>query len=299
MSRLKLACVQHVPGENSERNRSLVAQGVAAAARDGAKLILLPELHDLPYFPARQSTAAFDCAEPLDGPTVSGLARLAREHAAVVVGSLFESAGPGVYHNTAVVLENDGSLAGIYRKTHIPDDPGYHEKFYFTPGERIAPIATSVGRLGLLVCWDQWFPEAARAMALAGADLLLYPTAIGWDNADSAVEQQLQFAGWRNVHLGHAAANLLPVLAANRTSAGTPDAYGTRFWGGSFIAGPRGELLASAQHDEAAVISATIDPARTDALRRIWPFFRDRRVDLYGPLLGRGEPADLRGEPNR
>ena len=297
MSRLTVACVQHSPGEDIDANRSQVAQGIEEAARGGAQLIVLPELHDLPYFPWCQDTAAFDLAEPLDGPTVTGLARLARLHSVVVVGSLFEAAGPGVYCNTAVVLEADGSLAGTCRKTHIPDDPGYHEKFYFTPGERIAPVTTSVGRLGLLVCWDQWFPEAARLLALAGADLLLYPTAIGWDDADSAAEQTLQFTGWRQVQRGHAAANLLPVLAANRTTRGGRAAGGARFWGGSFITGPRGELRAEAGHDTTGVLHATVDTAETDALRRIWPFFRDRRIDLYRPLLGRGAAAGSTEEP--
>lgn len=295
MSALTVACVQHCPGQDLAQNRQQIDAAISDAAASGARLIVLPELHDLPYFPQRQSTAAFDLAEPLDGPTTQRLGKLARLHSAVIVGSLFEAAGPGVFHNTAVVLESDGSLAGCYRKTHIPDDPGYHEKFYFTPGEEITPLATSVGRLGLLVCWDQWFPEAARVMALGGADLLLYPTAIGWDQADTAREQTLQFTGWRNVQLGHAAANLLPVLVANRTGGGAATDYGARFWGGSFIAGPRGELLTAADHDSATVIAANIDYAESEALRRIWPFFRDRRLSLYRPLLGRGGPHNSGG----
>jgi N-carbamoylputrescine amidase len=306
-------------------------------------LLLLPELHNGPYFCQTEDTAEFDRAESVPGPTTEWLGALAAEHRMVIVGSVFERRGPGVYHNTAVVLDADGSLAGVYRKMHIPDDPGFYEKFYFTPGDLgFEPVDTAVGRLGVLVCWDQWFPEAARLMALAGAELLLYPTAIGWDPLDDPAEQARQLDAWMTVQRGHAIANGLPLLACNRVGfeptprvgttlgawvangAGTaqeagavpasaaaprsgaaPEAgpsastatdaaeashqtnAGIQFWGNSFICGPQGEILARAPSDQESLLIAEIDLARSEQVRRIWPFLRDRRIDAYADLLKR------------
>jgi len=237
-----------------------------------------------------QDPACFDLAEPVPGPTTDALGAAAAELDVVIVGSLFERRARGLYHNTAVVLERDGTLAGIYRKSHIPQDPGYEEKFYFTPGDTgFRPVPTSVGRLGVLVCWDQWFPEAARLQALAGADLLLLPTAIGWDPADDEAERQRQLDAWVTVQRGHAVANILPLLACNRTGA-EPDPAGgpdIPFWGSSFICGPQGEVLARAPAEEACVLTAELDFSRSERLGRIWPFFRDRRIDLYDGLTRR------------
>lgn len=280
---MHIALVQHGCSEDPETCLERVHAGIAEAAAGGAGLVLLQELHNGPYFCVREEVRQFDRAEPVPGPTSERLGRWAAEHDVVVVGSVFERRAAGVYHNTAVVLERDGSLAGRYRKAHVPDDPGYSEKFYFTPGDTgFEPIATSVGRLGLLVCWDQWFPEAARLMALAGADILLYPTAIGHDPADDADEQARQLDAWLTVQRGHAIANGLPLAACNRV--GTED--GNRFWGHSFVCGPQGEWLARAG-DEPAVLQAAVDPGRTEQVRRIWPFLRDRRIDAYGDLLRR------------
>ncbi len=253
--------------------------------------MLLPELHNHRYFCQREDAASFDLAEPVPGPTTDRLGEMARAARAVIVGSVFERRMSGVYHNTAVVLDTDGSLAGIYRKMHIPEDPGFHEKFYFTPGDGgFVPIDTSVARLGVLVCWDQWYPEAARLMALAGAELLLYPSAIGWDPGDAQDEQERQRQAWMAVQHGHAVANGLPVMASNRTGfeehpSGSGD--GLVFWGSSFICGPQGEVLAEASTDDAQVILATLDTGRSEAVRRMWPFLRDRRIDAYGDLVRR------------
>ncbi len=280
---MRIALVQHAcpddPGECLERVRA----GIAAAAGDGAELVLLQELHNGPYFCVREEVRAFDRAEPVPGPTTGALGGWAAEHGVVVVGSVFERRAAGIYHNTAVVLERDGRLAGRYRKAHIPDDPGYSEKFYFTPGDTgFEPIDTSVGRLGLLVCWDQWFPEAARLLALAGAEILLYPTAIGFDPADDASEQARQLDAWITVQRGHAIANGLPLAACNRVG----EEYGNHFWGHSFVCGPQGEMLARAG-DRPGVLHASPDPGRSEVIRRIWPFLRDRRIDAYGDLLRR------------
>ena len=280
---MKIALVQHAciddPGTNLERVRA----GIAEAAAGGACLVMLQELHNGPYFCVREEVRAFDRAEPIPGPTTERLGAWAAQHGVVVVGSVFERRGAGIYHNTAVVLERDGTLAGRYRKAHIPDDPGYSEKFYFTPGDTgFEPIDTSAGRLGVLVCWDQWFPEAARLMALAGADLLLYPTAIGFDPADDADEQARQLDAWVTVQRGHAIANGIPLAACNRVG----DEHGNAFWGNSFVCGPQGEILARAS-DGPAVLPAAIDPGRTESVRRIWPFLRDRRIDAYEDLLRR------------
>ncbi|MFZ5493330.1 MAG: carbon-nitrogen hydrolase [Pseudomonadota bacterium] len=291
MSTLTVACVQHACTDDPAANLAASAAGIRAAAAQGAQLVLLQELHRTPYFCQVQDPALCDLAEPVPGPTSAYLGDLARELGIVIVGSVFERRLSGVYHNTAVVLERDGTLAGIYRKMHIPDDPGYLEKFYFTPGDGpFAPIDTSVGRLGVLVCWDQWYPEAARLMTLAGADLLLYPTAIGWEPGDTPAEQARQREAWLTIQRAHAIANGLPVLAANRVGLelmpGGP-AAGSLFWGSSFIAGPQGEYLAQAPTDAPAVICADIDPARGEQVRRIWPFLRDRRIDAYQDLTRR------------
>jgi N-carbamoylputrescine amidase len=248
-------------------------------------------LHTGLYFCQTEDTRNFDLAEPIPGPSTQTLGALAKELGIVLVASLFERRAAGLYHNTAVVFESDGTIAGKYRKMHIPDDPGYHEKFYFTPGDLgFTPIQTSLGKLGVLVCWDQWYPEAARLMALAGAELLLYPTAIGWDPRDSADEQQRQRDAWVTIQRAHAVANGLPVLVANRVGV-EPDpsgaSKGIQFWGESFVAGPQGEILARAQGEHAQIILANIDRKRSEDVRRIWPYLRDRRIDAYGDIAKR------------
>jgi N-carbamoylputrescine amidase len=267
-----------------------LAAACEEAARSGTKLLLLPELHQSAYFCQREDPACFGLAEPIPGPTTERLGALAAEYGLVIVGSLFERRAAGLYHNTAVVLDSDGRLAGVYRKMHIPDDPGYYEKFYFTPGDLgFVPVNTAVGRLGVLVCWDQWYPEAARLMAMAGAELLLYPTAIGWDLADDDAERARQLDAWRTVQRGHAVANGLPVIACNRVGfEAAPDAPGPndgiQFWGSSFACGPQGELLASASETEPEHLIVDLDLSRAETVRRIWPFFRDRRIDVYADL---------------
>ncbi|MGB2059932.1 carbon-nitrogen hydrolase [Alcanivorax sp.] len=278
---------------NLEHSLSLIRE----AADQGAELVLLQELHRSLYFCQTEDTAVFDLAETIPGPSTDTLGKLARELGIVIVGSLFEKRAAGLYHNTAVVMEKDGSLAGIYRKMHIPDDPGFYEKFYFTPGDAdfnggrsgFSPIETSVGKLGLLVCWDQWYPEAARLMALAGADLLLYPTAIGWDPSDDDGEKQRQLNAWITIQRAHGIANGLPVLVANRTGfeQSPVDDSGIQFWGNSFVCGPQGEFLAHADNDNEQVLLADVDMQRSESVRRIWPYLRDRRVDAYGDLTKR------------
>lgn len=293
MSRtLTVALVQEFNQGDAEPNLARIEQRVAEAAAGGAKLVLLQELHNGPYFCQHQSVDEFDRAETIPGPSTERLSKLANQHGVVLVGSLFERRAPGLAHNTAVVFDADGRLAGKYRKMHIPDDPGFNEKFYFTPGDLgFTPIDTSVGRLGVLVCWDQWYPEAARLMALAGAELLLYPTAIGWDPRDAQAEKERQRMAWILAQRGHAVANGLPVLACNRTgfeasplAAGDDDGRGIDFWGSSFVCGPQGEVLAEASRDAAEVLFCEVDLARGEAVRRIWPFLRDRRIDAYGEL---------------
>ena len=288
---LEVALLQARDHGTREDNLAAIETGVAAAAADGARLVLLQELHNGAYFCQHENVAEFDRAEPIPGPSTERLGALARRHGVVLVGSLFERRAAGIYHNTAVVFEADGSLLGRYRKMHIPDDPGFLEKFYFTPGDLgFAPIATSVGKLGVLVCWDQWYPDAARLMALAGAELLLYPTAIGWDPADDAAEKSRQREAWITVQRGHAIANGLPVLACNRTGLEPSPEHagrGIRFWGSSFVAGPQGELVAQAGTDQPQLLRAQVDLARSESVRRIWPFLRDRRIDAYDDLLKR------------
>ncbi len=288
---LKVALVQEVDHGSVEANLARIEAQVHAAAAGGARLVLLQELHNGPYFCQTQDVAEFDRAEPIPGPSTARLSALAAAAGVVLVASLFERRAPGLYHNTAVVFERDGTLLGRYRKMHIPDDPGFMEKFYFTPGDLgFTPIRTSVGTLGVLVCWDQWYPEAARLMAMAGAELLLYPTAIGWDRRDEAAERERQQQAWVLSQRGHAVANGLPVLSCNRVGyEADPSGQGPgiQFWGHSFVAGPQGEFLAVASHDTPELLSAEIDLARTEAVRRIWPFLRDRRIDAYGDLLKR------------
>ena len=285
-----MALVQDTDHSGSADNLTRIEANVRAAAAAGAKLVLLQELHNGPYFCQHQSVEEFDRAEPIPGPSSARLGVLARATDCVIVASLFERRAAGIYHNTAVVLERDGSIAGIYRKMHIPDDPGFMEKFYFTPGDLgFEPIETSVGRLGVLVCWDQWYPEAARLMALAGAEVLLYPTAIGWSPEDSQDEKDRQRNSWIISQRAHAVANGLPVLSCNRTGfeAAPGGSGGIDFWGSSFVAGPQGEILAEASTDQAQVLLAKVDLRKSEQVRRIWPFLRDRRIDAYGDLTKR------------
>ena len=296
---MRVAVIQQSNTANMDANQDKSAQLVREAAGQGAELVLLQELHRGLYFCQNEDTRVFDQAETIPGPSTERFGALARELGIVLVTSLFEKRAAGLYHNTSVVLEKDGSIAGQYRKMHIPDDPGFYEKFYFTPGDAqrldgesgFTPIETSVGKLGVLVCWDQWYPEAARLMALAGADLLLYPTAIGWDPNDDEAEKQRQLDAWVTVQRAHAVANGLPVLAANRTGfESAPDSdsgSGIQFWGNSFITGPQGELLGRTDADGDQVLVADIDRTRTESVRRIWPYLRDRRIDAYADLTKR------------
>jgi N-carbamoylputrescine amidase len=287
---LRVALVQERNQANAELNLALIERQVASAAARGAQLVLLQELHNGAYFCQHQDVCEFDAAEAIPGPSTERLGALAKQHGVVIVSSLFERRAAGLYHNTAVVLEKDGSIAGKYRKMHIPDDPGFNEKFYFTPGDLgFHPIDTSVGRLGVLVCWDQWYPEAARLMALAGAELLLYPTAIGWDPGDEDDEKARQRQAWLLSHRGHAVANGLPVLSCNRVGheASPVGGRGIDFWGSSHVLGPQGEFIAEASSDAPELLVADVDLRRSEDVRRIWPFLRDRRVDAYGDLLKR------------
>jgi len=285
---LKVALVQRRVSNNLATNIDANVDAIKQAATNGAKLVLLQELHNSHYFCQTEDTNNFDLAETIPGPSTEKLAACAKENKIVIVASLFEKRATGLYHNTAVVFEQDGSIAGKYRKMHIPDDPGFHEKFYFTPGDLgFTPIDTSVGRLGVLICWDQWYPEAARLMALAGAELLLYPTAIGWDPRDEQAEQQRQRDAWITIQRSHAIANGIPVLSCNRTGH-EPDpsgqSQGIQFWGSSFVAGPQGELLAEASGDQDGILYADVDMGRSEEIRRIWPYLRDRRIDDYADL---------------
>ncbi|MBA4284580.1 MAG: acyltransferase [Xanthomonadaceae bacterium] len=299
---LKVGLVQQACSGDRDTSNAASEAGIREAAARGAQLVMLQELHTSLYFCQHESTDLFDLAETIPGPSTEWLGRLAKELNIVLVGSLFERRAPGLYHNTAVVLERDGTLAGQYRKMHIPDDPGYYEKFYFTPGDAtettpqggrrggFMPIPTSVGRLGLLVCWDQWYPEAARLMALAGADLLLYPTAIGNNPEDPEDERERQREAWVTIQRAHAVANGLPVVVANRIGYEpdpTGQTPGQRFWGTSFVAGPQGEFLARASTDQPEVLVVDVDLARSENVRRWWPFLRDRRIEAYGDLVRR------------
>jgi N-carbamoylputrescine amidase len=291
-SSLKVGVVQQaVSSNNKDVNWARSAKQVSTLAEQGCELVMLQELHSTLYFCQQENTDLFDLAEPIPGAATDYFADLAAKLDIVLITSLFEKRGSGLYHNTAVVFDRQLGLVGKYRKMHIPDDPGFYEKFYFTPGDLgFEPIQTSVGKLGVLVCWDQWYPEAARLMAMAGADMLFYPTAIGWDKNDTAQEQTRQHDAWQTIQRSHAVANSLPVVVANRTGFeaspidGDP---GIQFWGQSFIAGPQGEILAQASSDKEQNLIVEIDLKRTEQIKRIWPYFRDRRIDAYDDLTKR------------
>ncbi len=285
---LRTGFVQQSCTNDKQHNIEKSLAGIADCAAKGAQLVILQELHCGIYFCQAEDTRMFDLASPIPGPDTEVFSAAAKRHGVVLVTSLFEKRAPGLYHNTAVVFEKDGSIAGIYRKMHIPDDPAYYEKFYFTPGDLgFNPIPTSVGKLGVLVCWDQWYPEAARLMALAGAEMLIYPTAIGWESSDTQAEKERQHGAWFTIQRGHAVANGLPVITVNRVGH-EPDwsgvTGGIQFWGQSFVAGPQGEVLHCSSPDKEENIVIDIDKQRTEDVRRIWPFFRDRRIDFYRDL---------------
>lgn len=291
MKELKIGILQQRNVADIKTNMLRLAENIQDLARRGAELIVLQELHNSLYFCQIEDVDNFNLAEPIPGPSTNFFGNLARQLGVVIVTSLFERRAPGLYHNTAVVIEKDGSIAGKFRKMHIPDDPAYYEKFYFTPGDMgFKPIDTSVGRLGVQVCWDQWYPEGARLMALSGAEILIYPTAIGYAASDSAQEQQRQREAWTTVQRGHAVANGLPVVAVNRVgfepdpSGQTP---GIQFWGSSFVAGPQGELYYRASDNEEESVIVTIDLHHSEDVRRWWPFLRDRRIDEYDKILNR------------
>ena len=289
--KILVGLIQQSNSSNREENMSRLKSRIEECARQGAQLVVLQELHNGLYFCQTENPDCFDEAEPIPGPSTHFYGDIARDCHIVLVTSLFERRAPGLYHNTAVVFDKDGSIAGKYRKMHIPDDPAYYEKFYFTPGDLgFEPIQTSIGRLGVLVCWDQWYPEAARLMALRGADLLIYPTAIGWENSDTPDEKERQRNAWILSQRGHAVANGLPVVSVNRVGH-EPDpsgqTRGIQFWGSSFVAGPQGEILWQASCDEECVHTVEIDLARSETVRRWWPFLRDRRIDAYENLTRR------------
>ncbi len=281
---MKIGIIQQHNTADREDNKRRLAEKIRQLAQQGAELVVLQELHNGLYFCQDENVDTFNQAEPIPGPSTEFYGALAKELQVVIVTSLFERRAPGLYHNTAVVLEKDGTIAGKYRKMHIPDDPGYYEKFYFTPGDLgFQPINTSVGRLGVLVCWDQWYPEAARLMALAGAELLIYPTAIGYDPHDTKDEQERQRMAWQTVQRGHAVANGLPVVTVNRVG----DEDGVPFWGTSFVAGPQGELLYEAPTDQEVETIVEVDMQRSEQVRRWWPFLRDRRIEAYDNITKR------------
>jgi len=291
MKEIRIGILQQHNTADNKDNIKRLAENIADLAKRGAQLIILQELHNSLYFCQTEDVSNFDMAEPIPGPSTGFFGELARKYGVVIVTSLFEKRAPGLYHNTAVVLEKDGSIAGTYRKMHIPDDPAYYEKFYFTPGDLgFHPIKTSIGKLGVMVCWDQWYPEAARLMALAGADILIYPTAIGIESSDTKEEQDRQREAWMTVQRGHAVANGLPVIAVNRVGY-EPDpsgqTKGINFWGRSFAAGPQGEIWAEASNTEEESIVLEMDMERCEQVRRWWPFLRDRRIEEYGDITKR------------
>lgn len=288
---MKIGIIQQSCTADIQKNKEKLSRNIADVARQGAELVVLQELHNSLYFCQTENTQLCDLAEPIPGPSTEFYGAIAATHGIVLVTSLFERRAPGLYHNTAVVFEKDGTIAGTYRKMHIPDDPAYYEKFYFTPGDLgFHPIQTSVGKLGVQVCWDQWYPEGARLMALAGAELLIYPTAIGYESSDTPEEQERQREAWTTVQRGHAVANGIPVIAVNRTGH-EPDpsaqTNGISFWGSSFIAGPQGEILYRAPKDEEVNIVVEVDMKRSENVRRWWPFLRDRRIEYFGELTKR------------
>ena len=288
---IKIGLVQQSNTADRVANIEKLKRNIRACAAQGAELVVLQELHNGLYFCQTEDTTRFDEAEPIPGPSTETFGQLTKELGIVLVLSLFERRAPGLYHNTAVVIEKDGSMAGKYRKMHIPDDPAYYEKFYFTPGDLgFEPIQTSVGKLGVLVCWDQWYPEAARLMAMRGAEMLIYPTAIGWESSDTEAEKQRQREAWMTVQRGHAVANGLPVITVNRVGHEidpSGQTGGIQFWGSSFVAGPQGELLTVLPDDAEEVRVVTVDLQRSEQVRRWWPFFRDRRIDAFGGLTER------------
>ena len=289
-SSLIVSVVQQPCNKDRQTNLDFSIAKIHEAAAANADLVVLPELHLGPYFCQNEDFNHYDLAQPIPGPTTDILSTVAQKLNIVIVSTIFEKRAPGLFHNTAVVFDRDGSIAGKYRKMHIPDDPGFYEKYYFTPGDLgFKPIQTSIGKLGVLICWDQWFPEAARLMALAGAELLIYPTAIGWDNNDSKEEQQRQLDAWITIQRSHAVANGIPVIACNRIGfEQSPDsAAGINFWGNSFIAGPQGEIIKQADDSESSLLTCTLDKSRTEYIRKIWPFLRDRRIDAYNDLTKR------------
>lgn len=288
---IKTAVVQLPVTADIERNKMEISKRIGEAAEKSAQLVVLSELHNTPYFCQTENVDNFDLAEPIPGPSTEFYSQLAARYKVVLVTSLFERRAPGLYHNTAVVFDADGSIAGKYRKMHIPDDPAYYEKFYFTPGDLgFTPVSTSLGKIGLLVCWDQWYPEAARLMALAGAELLVYPTAIGWESTDTDDEKRRQQDAWVTVQRGHAVANGIPVVTVNRVGH-EPDPSGATngidFWGHSFVAGPQGELLFVAPDSEARVVVIDVNISRSENVRRWWPFLRDRRIECYQNITKR------------
>lgn len=289
--KLKVGIVQQSCTESREENIEKSLKGICECAEQGAELVVLQELHTGIYFCQAEDTDKFDMAEPIPGPSTEVFAQAAKDNKVVLVTSLFEKRAPGIYHNTSVVFEKDGSIAGKYRKMHIPDDPAYYEKFYFTPGDMgFEPVKTSVGTLGVLVCWDQWYPEAARLMALRGAEMLIYPTAIGWESSDNIEEKTRQHGAWETVQRGHAVANGLPVITVNRVGVErdwSGVTGGIQFWGQSFVTGPQGEFLHKSSWDNEENVVIEIDKKRTEDVRRIWPFFRDRRIDYYAGLTKR------------
>lgn len=288
---MKVGLIQQANTCEHAENIKRLKANITRCAKEGAELVVLQELHNGLYFCQTEDTQMFDQAETIPGPSTDLFGALAKELGVVLVLSLFEKRAPGLYHNTAVVIERDGTIAGKYRKMHIPDDPAYYEKFYFTPGDLgFEPIETSVGKLGVLVCWDQWYPEAARLMAMKGAEMLIYPTAIGWESSDTEEEKQRQLGAWITVQRGHAVANGLPVITVNRTGHETDPSgqtNGIQFWGNSFVAGPQGELLAELSNNQEEVRVVEIDKGRSENVRRWWPFFRDRRIDAFGGLTER------------
>ncbi len=288
---MKIGIVQQSNSGNISQNIEKLEKNIRECAAKGAQLVVLQELHNALYFCQTEDTNQFDLAENIPGPSTDRFGKLAKELGIVLVTSLFEKRAAGLYHNTSVVFEKDGSIAGKYRKMHIPDDPAYYEKFYFTPGDLgFEPIPTSLGKLGVLICWDQWYPEAARLMALAGAELLIYPTAIGWESSDKEEEKQRQLNAWVSVQRGHAVANGLHVISVNRVGhEADPSGVtnGIQFWGNSFVAGPQAELIHTASNDKEENIVLEINMKRSEQVRRIWPFFRDRRIDAFQDLTKR------------
>jgi len=288
---IKIGLVQHACTDNADQNIHSSIQGIESLAQQGTQVVVLPELHRSLYFCQTEDTHNFELAETIPGPSTTKLSAVAKAHQVVIVASLFERRAAGIYHNTAVVIDANGEIAGMYRKMHIPDDPGYYEKFYFTPGDLgFAPINTSVGKIGVLVCWDQWYPEAARLSAMGGADFIVIPTAIGWNPDDDNEEQQRQRDAWITIQRAHAIANGVPLVSCNRTGFEkdtSGQTQGANFWGSSFIAGPQGEILAQCSTDKSETLAVNLNLDRTEQVRRIWPYFRDRRIDAYADITKR------------